>query len=238
MSAAEQQTREPASAPTANGAGRDRRAGRARGPGRLLGRLAPAHVLVLVAALVAAVANFALLRSAQDTTPVLVADAPLEAGETLRADAVTVAEVAGGGPVAEALLGAEDRALLDGAVVARPVERGEPLRASDLRTRAAPEGLRAMSVPVARPRAVGGALQAGDRVDVIETDDAAGFLARDLEVLAVPSEGQGGVGDATLTLTLAVDEDVALGLAEALHGAELDIVRSTGSTEATRADAP
>ncbi len=208
------------------------------GSSGLLARVSPGHVLVLVAALVAAVANFALLRAAEDTAPVLVAERPLAAGDAVSDEAITVAEVGATGPVPEALLGPEDHALLEGTVLASPIAEGEPLRHSDLRGTAAPDGLRAMSVPLDRVHAVSGDLQAGDRVDVIATEDAAGFLAHDVEVLAVPAEETGAMGAAGFAVTLAVDAETSLQLAEALHGASLDLVRATGAAPMAEGAAP
>lgn len=136
--------------------------------------------------------------------------------------------------MAATLLTRERLAGLDGWVLAQPVPAGALVAFDALRAASAPEQLRAMSVPVPAERAVAGAVERGDRVDVIEVrDDTAVYIAAGVEVLAVgrPAGGPleaGGVH----TLTVAVDEDTALVLARAVEGGGVHVVRSTGSSPA------
>lgn len=211
-------------------------------PHRLLGRLSTGHLLMLLAGVVAAVANYAALTGGESRTSVLIADAEILAGDPLDAAALSTAEVNPGGSLPERLVAASDRGDFDGAVAATRVEAGEPLRRSDVQDAAAPGGQRAMSVPVDAPHAVGGALRPGDRVDVIETTGTeAAYLVTDAQVLAVPEGGDGGLdGLSGFSVTIAVGADEALRLAEAIHEGELDVVRATGadpadSTTATEA---
>ena len=135
-----------------------------------------------------------------------------------------------------------------GRVATRAVTAGAPLAPADLAARAAPDGLRAMAVPVATAHAVGGRLGPGDRVDVVDT--TATFVARGAEVLAVGPGSGGGFGDAggERFVTVAVDAETALRLAHAAADGKVDVVRSTGApppgrdrydaaTEARTADA-
>ena len=81
-----------------------------------------------------------------------------------------------------------------------------------------PAGLRAMSLPLDTSRAVGGALSASDRVDVIGFDESGPFyIATDVVVLDVPAAGSGAFGSsAGYAVTLAVTDEQALMLAQAL----------------------
>lgn len=208
-------------------------------PHRLLGRVSTGHLLMVLAGVVAAVANYAVLTQGDARTAVLIADAEIAAGDPLDPDALSTAEIAPADPLAEPLLVASERDHLDGAVAATRIEAGEPLRRSDVQDPAAADGKRAMSVPVDAPHAVGGALQAGDRVDVIETASGeAAYLVTDAEVLAVPEHGESGLeGLSGFSVTIAVAADEALRLAEAVHEGQLDVVRATGAEPAEPAAA-
>lgn len=198
-------------------------------PHRLLGRLSTGHLLMLLAGAVAAVANYAVLAGSADRTAVVVADAAIAPGDPLDADVLATVEAPASGPFTDRLVPAAERARVDGAVAAARVEPGEPLRRSDVQQPAAPDGGRAMSLPVAAEHAAGGALEPGDRVDVIETvDGEASYLVTDAPVLAPPDTGGlEGLGD--FSVTIGVDADEALRLAEAVHERDLDIVRATGA---------
>lgn len=208
-------------------------------PHRLLGRLSTGHLLMLLAGVVAAVANYAALTGGEGRMSVLVADAEIAAGDPLDAAALSTAAIDPAGSLGDRLVGASERSDLDGAVAATRVETGEPLRRSDVQEAAAPGGQRAMSVPVDAPHAVGGALRPGDRVDLIETNGTeAAYLVTDAQVLAVPEGGDGGLkGLSGFSVTIAVGADEALELAEAIHEGELDVVRATGADPADSAAA-
>ena len=200
-----------------------------RSPG-LRGRLSTGHLLMLLAGAVAALANYAVLTGADDTIAVLVAADTVEAGERLDATSLATAQADPSGGLAEHLFDAGQREAVAGSVATGRIEAGEPLRSSDVAAGAAPHRQRAMSVPVDATHAVGGQLRPGDRVDVIETDErGARYLATDARVLAVASgEGLEGL-QSGFSLTIAVNADAALRLAEAAHQRQLDVVRSTGA---------
>lgn len=201
-------------------------------PHRLLGRFSTGHLLMLLAAAVAAVANYAALTGGEARTPVLIADASITAGDQLDADTLSTAEVDAASPLAEPLIAASERDRFDGTVATASLEAGEPLRRSDVQPAAAPDGQRAMSVPVDARHAVGGALRSGDRVDVVETADGeASYLVTDAQVLAVSEDGSLD-GLTSFSVTVAVDAHEALRLAEAVHERELDVVRATGAAPA------
>jgi Flp pilus assembly protein CpaB len=200
-----------------------------RSPG-LRGRLSTGHLLMLLAGAVAALANYAVLTDADDTIAVLVAADTVEAGERLDATSLATAQADPSGGLAKHLFDAGQREAVAGSVATGRIEAGEPLRSSDVAASAAPHRQRAMSVPVDATHAVGGQLRPGDRVDVIETDErGARYLATDARVLAVASgEGLEGL-QSGFSLTIAVNADAALRLAEAAHQRQLDVVRSTGA---------
>jgi Flp pilus assembly protein CpaB len=197
-------------------------------------RLAPGHLVMLVAGLVGVALTLAILNRADATQPVVVADRDLVPGETLeRADLRTV-QLAADTPLAGALANGAP-ADLEGRVVVHPIRAGEPVVDGDVGEPPAADVSRTMSFPVASARAVGGSLRSGDQVDVIAADSRAGgswFAATGLEVLAVESSGVGPLqgGNDEITVSVAVDADAALRLADALAVHEVTLVRSTGAT--------
>lgn len=187
--------------------------------------------LMIAAGLIAAVTNYALLTMDDATVAVAVLDADAPAGTPLEQLDIRMADMVIEDPHAHRL--ADDAALeaLAGQVTATRLEAGVLLRTSDLRVPSG-EGLAAMSLPIDTARAVGGLLQAGDRVDVIAgADEAADYVVRDVQVIEVSaaSAGLGGVSGA-YAVTLSVDGAQALQLARALRAGDLDIVRTEGGT--------
>jgi Flp pilus assembly protein CpaB len=188
---------------------------------------------MVVAALLAAVLNFALLRQGESTVSVAVATAEIPAGTKIDSSAISAASVGSGGGVTDGLVTATDRAV--GQIATTRLSPGDPLRGSDLRAPAAPERQRAMSVPVARAHAAGGNLQPGDRVDVIEVrSDAASYIAADAEVLAVSGGTDQGAlpSGESFAVTLGIDAETALRLAMALREQTVELVRATGAAPA------
>lgn len=206
--------------------------GRPRRP--LTSRFSVGHALAVVAAVLAALLNLVLVRGGDAGHDVLVAARDIAAGETVAASDLATATVDVDATVAAGLLAAT--AFTDGQVAVHAIAEGEPLVRSALRSPAAADGLRAMSIPVDPTHAVGGALRVGDRVDVIEVvDDTARYLATGIEVLAV-GERATAIGAVTgASITVAVDDRTALALAAAIRADGVEVVRSTGaSPPATR----
>ncbi len=195
-----------------------------------LSRLSAGHAVMLLAGLVAAVANFAVLRGHSDRVEVLVAGVDLRAGQTVTADQLETRAVALEGAVLEALLTPAE--LTGGEVVATaPVAAGSPVRDGDLRAAAAADGQRRMSLPVDPARAAGGRIAVGDRIDVIRTvDGRSGYVVSGAPVLEVRDpDGPATLGGSgTLALTIAVDAGAALCLAGAIEDGALDVLVSTG----------
>lgn len=190
------------------------------------GRPAAAHWLIVVAALVALVANYAYLRAQDRTVPAAVATVDLPVGHPIDRTEVGTVDVRVDDEL-EALLMVPDE--FDGTyLTTRPVAAGTLLFRSDVDT-SLPGG-RTMSFPVKPERAVGGALRVGDRIDIIHAaDGTARYLLTGIDVVDVNSgsEGQLGAGDYVITVSVADGE--ALALAGALTEGEITVVRSTGA---------
>jgi hypothetical protein len=70
----------------------------------------------------------------------------------------------------------------------------------------------------------------GDRVDVITVvDGVASFVATDLAVIAHAEAEAGSLATGAYHVTVAVDEEEALALAEAIAAGSLEVLRSTGA---------
>lgn len=189
---------------------------------------------MVVAALVAAVLNYGVLRANDESTRVAVAVGAIPAGTPVTLDALRFTDARVDEDVRSTLLEPARAAQVDGWIATGPIAAGELVRARDLRAPSAPEAQRAMSLPIDPEHAVAGALRAGDRVDVIEVrDDVASYLLTNAEVLAVPpTQARGGLGALSrFSVTIAVDDETALRLAVGLRSGALDVVRSTGSDE-------
>lgn len=202
-------------------------------------RIAAGHVLVVVAGVLAAVTNFAVLRAADDTVRVAVAARDIRPGQRVTADVFALADVRADRATLDGLLGPDDLRRVAGHVAADRVASGELVQRSDLRPPAAPQRHRAMSIPFDPARAVGGRLVVGDRVDAIAVDDGtAQYVAVAVPVLDVSTPSAAGAlgGLGAASITVAVDATTALELARAIDAGLLQLVRSTGAPQALRPD--
>ena len=202
-------------------------------------RFSAGHLVVLVAGLLAALLNYAALRSGDHTVRVATAGRDVAAGEVLGDGALQFTDVRVDEGVLAGLLLPADAEGLTGHVAAAALAEGDLVRRNDLRAPSAPQAQRAMSLPVEVQHAAGGALVAGDRIDVITVAAGrAAYVVTDAEVLAVPQAATrpGLVGAGSYFVTIAVDDATALDLAEALRGdGGMELVRSTGAEAATAA---
>lgn len=188
---------------------------------------------MLLAGLLLFVATFLLLRDRETSYRVLTAEGDIRAGTVVGAGSFSHAEVKVGDDVLAGLLQAQQAAEVEGWVAANSIAAGELVSRLDLRAPAAPSDLRAMSFPIEAQRAAGGDLATGDRVDVVVVvGGVPQYVATDLEVLAVAAPGDRGAlgGGAGFGLTVAVDPDEALALAQALSVGDVTVLRSTGAT--------
>jgi Flp pilus assembly protein CpaB len=190
---------------------------------------------MLLAGLLGALGTLAALHAADHRVEVLVASGDLAPGTVVRAADVRAVRIGADARVLETLVRARDATRVVGRVVVHRVSAGAFLAAADTQARTAGSASRSMSFALDRSRALDGRLAAGDRVDIVALDTRTGtaeYVATNLEVLRVDgASGHGplGVSD-SVTITIAVDADVALRVATALHGHDLTLVRSTGSS--------
>ncbi len=189
--------------------------------------------VVLVA--VSVVGGLGLSADPEPTTPVYVTSTDLDAGHVLTRKDLKVAELRA--PVST--LNGLAQPSRGGPPVGRSLQT--PLRANatlglDGLGPTAPAG-REITIPVTPDHALGGAVRAGDRVDVLATFDKGTDAARTLTVARaamvhglVQSDGLFGQHAGAITaLTLDVQPDAAIVVAFAARNAELDIVRSIGA---------
>lgn len=198
-------------------------------------RLSGGHLLMLAAGLLGAVSTFAALRAAEHTTEVVVARRDLRAGARVERGDLTTARVGGDGGLVARFVSAADRDTLVGMVLVMGVDAGTPVLDQYVREPAAAGDQRAMSFAVSADRAVAGAIEVGDRVDVlaVDRDGVVGYALADALVLDRDDGSSGGpirsTGSDDLTLTVAVDSAGARRLAAAIADGEVTVVRSTGA---------
>lgn len=201
----------------------------------LVTRLSLGHLVMVVAALLAVLLNYTLLRAQDDTVRVAVVAQEVRAGMPVTPAALRFADVRVDDALLATLVQPGQLAGLEGYVATSTLRPGELVRAGDLQAPSAPAAQRAMSIPIEAQHAVAGKLSVGDRIDVIEVRDGrATYLVTGAEVLDVPSaEARGALsGLQSFSVTVAVDDATALRLAAAIRGGQLEIVRSTGASAA------
>lgn len=191
-------------------------------------------VVGLLLFLAGVLATSAIVRQANERSSVLVAATDLEAGHALAPGDLRVAEVSIGGGVAS--IGADQLDVVAGRVLAGPVESGQVLSPSSIAAGPPLEpGQVAISVGVLPAHAAGGALQSGNRVMVLATEDPdrptarTAVLLSDVRVIAV-GHPEGPGADPSLTVTLAVAEEDAAALAQAANSGVLDLVLLPGGS--------
>lgn len=211
----------------------------------LLSRVKLGHIVMVLAALFAAVFNLAVLNQNDATIEVAVAATDLRAGTTLAASHFDVALVPADNLLSSRFVVAGNIEATVGQLTTRAIAAGDPLLLSDLLPLTNRDGLRAMSVPIEKSRAVSGQLARGDSVDVVLVSDGlATYIAIGVEVLDVPNADTNALGARTgYAPTLAVDANEALRIASALDLGEVHLIRSTGAAlpefeQATAVDAP
>jgi hypothetical protein len=206
----------------------------------LTGRFTWGHVLPVVLAVLAAVFAAVALGDRSSTTRVPVANGPIAAGAPVDGgDTHLVTVHAGDTSLRAGLLPAAS--LGEGWVAAVAINAGDPITRSEVAHAAAGGGgLGAMSIPVPVSHADGGAIVAGDQVDVIGGSAAAGpeYIAKGLKVLGVANTRVGGVLAGTTGdyyVVVAVDRATALRLSAALAAsggssatAGIQVIRTTG----------
>jgi pilus assembly protein CpaB len=180
--------------------------------------------------------TLSILRSADDTRPVVVAAHDLATGAVLSDANLRVARIRADDSVLGTLFVTDRLATLRGRVVTSGVKAGSLLVRSSVRAVDSHASARVMSFPIARARAVGGALSAGDRVDVVAVDresHQASYVLSDAEIVSVDGRVGGALsgGSDDLTVTLVVEPATAPQLAAAIEGGTVTLVRSTGAPD-------
>ena len=181
-------------------------------------------MLPVVLAVLAGVFAYQALQARSAMTEVVVAKTDIAAGQPVSvSDTKMIAVHASDeeltqGLLAPAQLGGPWAAAVD-------LVAGEALTRAELVPAGQSAGLGAMSVAVPEDQAVGGALSAGDLVDIVEAGGPGGshYVAQDLRVLDVASSAGGGVaalGGASgqYYVVVAVTKQTALAISAALVG--------------------
>jgi len=190
------------------------------------------HLVTLLAGLLAMLLVLVVLRGGDVTYRVAVAAREVRAGAPLARSALRFTDLRAPGAIREQLIAPDGVAGLQGWVATRTIRPGDLVTRGDFRPPAAAAQQRAMSVPVDPAHAVGGALEAGDRVDVVRVLDngQAVFVVAGAQVLGVNRPDPSAIGPAgAYSLTLAVSSQDALRLAAAIRGEKFEVVRSTGA---------
>ncbi|MDP9388566.1 MAG: RcpC/CpaB family pilus assembly protein [Actinomycetota bacterium] len=191
-------------------------------------RVPPSLALAVVAGVLAAL-FYLRGTGGPEGVRVAVAARDIPTGEAVGMGDLRFSEVVASPVLLRQLVPRGDLAALKDSIAARRIVEGSPLLRADLVAPAAGRQQRAMSLPVEREHAVGGALRPGDRVDVIDGAEGS-YVVTNAEVLAVPDLSTGtlsGTGD--YAITIAVDAQAALRLAAAIAGGKVEVVRSTGA---------
>lgn len=135
-------------------------------------------------------------------------------------------ETAAGAVTAEQALG------LAGQVTAAPLAPGDLVVRSGLLDTGETDGTARLSFPIDAARAVGGVLEPGDRIDIVATfgggdDLVTRYVVRDVLLANVISSdgGLGGTGS-SLVLTLALEGESVLDVAQAVDIADVFVVRT------------
>jgi Flp pilus assembly protein CpaB len=202
-------------------------------------RLSTGHVVMILAGLLGVALTLGILRSGDQQQAVLVAADDLVPGTVIDHDAVRVDHVSASHTLLSSAFAPHQLDELEGRVVSATISRGALLSRDSVEPRADAGATRSMSFPLPKARAMGGALDTGDHVDVVAVQHdgfGAGYVMTDVDVLAVDGARGGPLGTSDdLTVTLAVDSDSAVRLAAALEGGTVTLVRSTGAAAATTA---
>ena len=206
------------------------------GPGRIrrrnpLTRVSAAHLLMVLAAVLAFATNLVVLRNLDQTRAVAVAAIDLPAGREVQSIHLRAVEVDVDDEVYATLVPWAAATSLVGQVTAHAINEGVLVEKADFRDPSGPAGLRSMSIPIDAEHAVGGELGSGDRIDLIlVSDEGPRYVLAAAEVLAVSPTGElGALASGDFYIVVAVDVDEALLVAEAIRDGRIEVVRSTGS---------
>ena len=207
----------------------------------LASRVSTGHVVMLLAGLLGALLTLSLLHASNDATPMLAAARDIAPGTVIDSSVLRTAHVHADTATLATLFAARDVDAVRGHVAIEAIPAGALVTRGAVRAAATGEAPRAMSFPIPRSRAVGGALDAGDRVDVLavqRTTGRSGYVAADVQVLAFSGRDAGPLQTSDdASVTIAVDSAAAARIASALETGTITLVRATGAPP-LRAAAP
>jgi Flp pilus assembly protein CpaB len=191
------------------------------------------HVVMVLAGALGVLLTLSVLRAADDTRPMLAAAHDIPAGTVIDRHSLRVTAVHVDASVRATLFDGMTLDSMQGRVAVEHVSAGALLTRSSVRATADGVAPRAMSFPIPRSRAVGGALAVGDHVDVLSvrrTSGRSGYVSTDVQVLAFSSRGSGALqGSDDASVTIAIDSDGAARIASALEIGTITLVRATGA---------
>jgi Flp pilus assembly protein CpaB len=191
------------------------------------------HVVMVLAGLLGALLTLTALRAADETTPILAAARDIAPGTVIDASALRVARVHADATTLATLIGSDELDEVRGRIAAEAIPSGALLTRTVVRSVAEGGASRAMSFPIPRSRAVGGAIDTGDRVDVLAVQRNSGrssYVATDVEVLEFRSDDAGPLQESDdASITIAVDAPDAVRIVSALETGTVTLVRATGA---------
>jgi Flp pilus assembly protein CpaB len=199
----------------------------------LADRITVSTVIGLVAALLVFVLVAVLLRDRREMVTVAVASERIPAGTTITPAMVHRAELPASTSFVGGLVRFDDMGT--SSVAARTVQPGEVLSRSALGSRQSSSGARVMAIPVESWQAVGGELDVGDQVDVIDTGEAGPrYVLSGAAVVARATDSSGGglvssSSSGKLWIDVEVTAAEALELAAVIDAGDFVLVRSTGA---------
>jgi len=188
---------------------------------------------MVVSGLLGALLTLTALHAADHTTPILAAARDLPSGTVIDAQSVRVARVHTDAATLATLIDSGQLAAISGRVAVEDIPAGALLTRAALRSASEGRAPRAMSFPIPRSRAVGGALDPGDRVDVLAVQRNTGrssYVASNVEVLDFRSQDSGPLQESDdASVTIAVDSAAAARIASAIETGTITLVRATGA---------
>jgi Flp pilus assembly protein CpaB len=191
------------------------------------------HVVMVLAGLLGALLTLTVLRAADDTTPILAAAHDIAPGTIIDARALRVARVHADATTLATLIESDQLDVVSGQIAVEDIPAGTLLTRVAIRSAVQGGAPRAMSFPIARTRAVNGAIDTGDRVDVLAVQRNSGrssYVATDVQVLDFRSQETGPLQESDdASVTIAVDADAAARIASALETGTVTLVRATGA---------
>ncbi len=195
-------------------------------------RLSVGHLLMLVAGILAALANLAILRANDDSTQVVAASRDVAAGSILTNPDLKLVSIVSQPDVLRGLHA--NPVDLVGMVATHAISAGDLLTSNSVAA-TRPSGKRTMSLPIEKSHAVGGSLQPGDVVDVIAVSgETVEYVAVGVPVVAVATASTGGLNVSDdYHVIVEVDATTALRLTGALAGDGMEVIRATGAPAPT-----